>query len=141
MVILTCMIFLALVWSTSSLAAQLNVVVSGVRNDAGNVRVALYLSAAMFATKEGRLVEVVAPARMGAVTVAFRDVPPGTYGLAAFHDENNNVEFDTNFLGVPEEGFGFGNDAYVALGPPEFSEAAVSVGEEGTNVRMTLRYW
>ena len=135
------MFVLTLLWSSSSFAAQLNVVVSGVRNDAGTVRVALYQSAAMFATKQGRFLEVVTPARLGAVAVAFRDVPPGTYGLAAFHDANNNVEFDTNFLGVPEEGFGFGNDAPVALGPPEFSEAAVSVGEELTNVRLTLRYW
>ena len=46
------------------------------------------------------------------------DLAPGRYALSAFHNENDNGELDTNLLGVPSEGYGFGNDASAAFGPP-----------------------
>ncbi|MCB9949314.1 MAG: DUF2141 domain-containing protein, partial [Rhodospirillaceae bacterium] len=85
-----------------AVAAELRVTVDGVHSGAGEVRVALYRSAAGFATAEGRFLEVIVPARPGAVDAVFADVPPGTYGLASFHDENGNGAFDSDFLGIPE---------------------------------------
>src|SRR5687767_10723404 len=35
----------------------------------------------------------------------FRNVAPGTYGLSAFHDENDNGKLDTNFIGLPTEDY------------------------------------
>lgn len=130
-----------LMWAASPLAGELRVAVGGVRNDAGNVRIALYRTPEKFATKAGRFMEIVIPARAGSIEGAFTNVPPGTYGLAAFHDENDNVTFDENFLGIPREGFGFGNDAPVFLGPPDFAEAAVTVDDGTTSTSLALRYW
>jgi len=122
-------------------AGELRVSVDGVRNKSGNLRVALFHDPKSFATKAGRYKEVVIPAREGNIEAVFRGVPVGTYGIAAFHDENDNVLFDKNFIGFPEEGFGFGNDAPVFLGPPDFLDAAVIVAEEIRHVSLTLRYW
>ena len=124
-----------------ALAAELRVTVNGVRSDAGEVRVALYRSAEGFATPEGIFLEVIHPARTGSVEAVFVNVPPGTYGLASFHDENGNGAFDTSFLGIPEEGFGFGNDAPVTLGPPDFEDATVTVADSPAAHGLTLRYW
>ena len=127
--------------ATSGHTGELRVSVDGVRNKSGNLRVALFHDPESFATKDGRYKEVVIPAREGNIEAVFREVPVGTYGLAAFHDENDNVLFDKNFIGFPEEGFGFGNDAPVFLGPPDFLDAAVIVAEEIRHVSLTLRYW
>ncbi len=85
--------------------------------------------------------ETVLPASPGTNEAVFSDVPAGIYGLAAFHDENDNVEFDKNFVGYPQEGFGFGNDAPVFLGPPNFSETTLTVNDGINRVSLTLRYW
>jgi len=127
--------------AVSGHAGDLRVSVDGVRNKSGNLRVALFQNPESFATKDGRYKEVVVPAREGNIEAVFTDVPIGTYGLAAFHDENDNVLFDKNFIGFPKEGFGFGNDAPVFLGPPDFLDAAVNVAEEIRHVSLTLRYW
>lgn len=123
-------------------ALDLHVMVNGVRSGDGDVRVALYRNADGFATAEGRYREVVVSARRGSVEVVFTDLPPGTYGLASFHDENANGAFDSDFFGFPEEGFAFGNDAPVDFGPPDFADAAVTVdGDAAHKTTIMLRYW
>lgn len=133
---------LVLAWllaDTAAGAGELQVTVAGVRNDSGKIRVSLYRAAADFPTKDGRFMEIVMPARAGNLTGTFLDVPAGTYGLAAFQDENDNVAFDETFLGIPKEGFG--NDAPVFFGPPEFEAASVTVDRHPGKVILTLRYW
>jgi uncharacterized protein (DUF2141 family) len=53
----------------------------------------------------------------------FKKIPPGTYGLSAFHDQNNNGKLDTNLLGMPTEDYCASNNARGVLGPPSFSDA------------------
>jgi len=53
----------------------------------------------------------------------FKKVPAGTYGLSAFHDQNNNGKLDTNLLGMPTEDYCASNNARGVLGPPSFSDA------------------
>ena len=58
-----------------------------------------------------------APAKAGTMRFVVQDLAPGRYALSAFHDENDNGELDTNLLGIPSEGYGFGNDASAAFVP------------------------
>jgi len=128
-------------WTAPSIAGELRVSIEGARNGSGNFRVALFRTPEDFPKKEGLFQEAVVPAASNITEAVFSDVPKGTYGIAAFHDENDNLLFDKNFVGFPEEGFGFGNDAPVFLGPPDFLEAAVKVGDTIKRVSLTLRYW
>ena len=66
----------------------------------------------------------------------FLDIPPGTYAIAVVHDENMNGKLDTNWLGIPTEGYGFSNDAKALLGAPSFS--AASFHYDGQNMEMTI---
>ncbi len=67
----------------------------------------------------------------------FEDIPPGRYALAVVHDENMNGKLDTNWMGIPTEGYGFSNDAKALLGAPSFS--AASFLYDGRNIDMTIR--
>jgi uncharacterized protein (DUF2141 family) len=53
----------------------------------------------------------------------FKKIPAGTYGLSAFHDQNNNGKLDTNLLGMPTEDYCASNNARGVLGPPSFNDA------------------
>jgi uncharacterized protein (DUF2141 family) len=79
-----------------------------------------------------------APAEEGVVTVS--EVPPGTYAVQAFHDENGNGDLDRSGP-WPVEGMGFSRDAPMRFGPPRFADAAVEVREPGGTVRLTMRYF
>jgi uncharacterized protein (DUF2141 family) len=70
----------------------------------------------------------------------FEDIAPGTYALAIIHDENMNGELDTNWLGVPTEGYGFSNNAKALLGAPSFSAASFPYDGRNLDLTITLNY-
>ncbi len=116
----------------------LDVVVSNVRNSNGHVLVAV-CPPAEFLAPHCRYVGK-ARAHRGLVMVRVTGIPPGTYAVQAFQDENDNVTIDRNFLGLPKEGIGFSNDAPFRFGPPSFRDAAITTGPQGGQVAIRLRY-
>lgn len=65
----------------------------------------------------------------------FAGLAPGDYALSVIHDENNNKQMDTNFIGMPQEGVGASRNAKGFMGPPKFQDAKVRY--EG--VRMVMK--
>ena len=72
-------------------------------------------------------------------TIVFKDLKDGSYAIRYFHDENSSGELDTNFIGIPKEGFGFSNDAFGKFGPKKFKEWLFEVSGD-TDIRMTTSY-
>jgi len=68
------------------------------------------------------------------------EVPPGRYGIAVIHDENENQKLDRNFLGIPKEGFGFANNPRVLLSAPSFQAASTAVVCPTTEIQIRLIY-
>jgi uncharacterized protein (DUF2141 family) len=128
-------ILIALVPARAAEPGTMTVTVAGIRNDHGKIYVALYDSAEAYKAQRRRDGKIV-PAKTGEITVVFENLPPGLYGVSAFHDENNNGKLDTTLLGIPTEGFGFSRDAIGHFGPPAFADFAVPPG----TIRVTLRY-
>lgn len=70
----------------------------------------------------------------------FLDIEAGTYALAVIHDENMNGKMDTNWLGVPEEGYGFSSGAKVSMSAPSFEDASFSYDGEDLDLTISLNY-
>ncbi len=122
-------------------AAELRLRVTGLRVPGGAVHYALYNRAEDF-PDPGRAVKGGEVAVSGAsVDVVLRDLAPGTYALAVFHDENENGAFDQGLFGWPLEGFGFSNGAAAWFGPPTFAEAALRIGGPETVAIVSMTYW
>ena len=120
---------------------MIHVDVEGLRSDRGQVLCALFSSAADFPKKADKAVahaksEIVG----GHATCEFQGVPPGTYAIAVFHDENSNGKLDTNFMGIPREGVGASNNAKGHFGPPKFSAAAFQLSDGQTNMKIRINY-
>ena len=54
--------------------------------------------------------------------IVIRELEEATYAFRYFHDENDDEELGTNWMGMPKEGFGFSNDAKGKFGPPAFKK-------------------
>ncbi len=72
--------------------------------------------------------------------IRLEDIPFGTYGIALIHDENENYELDTNFFGVPKEGYGFSNNARGRFGPPDYSDAEFTLETERLVLQIEMKY-
>ena len=51
-----------------------------------------------------------------------------------------NGKIDTNWVGVPKEGYGFSNDAKITFGEPSFSDASFVYDGKTLDLTITLRY-
>ncbi len=110
-------------------AAELTVAVSGVTPGAGRVYISLHRAAAgvAFPDSRGVVAGVWRLAGAAAFSITLTGLEPGRYAVNGYHDANGNGKLDTNLLGVPTEGYGFGNGAVGAFGPPGFAAAAVDL--------------
>ncbi len=57
-----------------------------------------------------------------AAEVVFKDRKYGEYAIGMIHDENLDGELETNFIGIPKEGFAVSNNATGNFGPPDFAD-------------------
>ena len=126
----------------SALAAELSVEIAGTRSAAGHLRVAVHGvgSAATFPDAATAVHRLAVTAREEVLRLSLPDLAPGRYAIAAFHDENDNGELDTNLVGMPVEGWGVSNDAAGRFGPPDFQAAAITLGAAPVTARITLDY-
>jgi uncharacterized protein (DUF2141 family) len=79
-----------------------------------------------------------AQAKAGVVEMRVRNVKPGSYSIAVFHDTNGNGKLDRNFIGLPNEPYGFSNDTG-RRGPPNFEAARIVVKEPSTTIVIPVR--
>lgn len=73
------------------------------------------------------------------VWAEFPRTAAGTYAIKVFHDVNGNGTIDTNWMGIPNEPYGFSNDAMGTFGPPGFNAASFVVGPKVTTVRIRMK--
>lgn len=116
----------------------LTVQITNVKNDKGQIAVALYNSEKDF--MKTRYQGKVTKAIKGAVEIVFEKIPTGYYGLSIMHDANGNDKLDTNIIGIPKEGFGFSNNVMGTFGPPSFEKAKVEVNSN-KKVSISMKYF
>jgi uncharacterized protein (DUF2141 family) len=112
--------------------------IMGFENDEGSVKIALSNSKEDYTTK--------GQAFQGAIEVIsnktahhiFEEIPFGIYAIKIFHDENNDGELDTNFLGIPSEDYGFSNNAKGNFGPASWEDAQFTFGKDSMIVEINI---
>lgn len=121
-------------------AARIIVTVTGLKSANGGVYVGLYATPSKFLN--GNQCDAMRKVRAstGPVTVVFDNLPPGTYAVGAYHDENNNDHLDTDFVGLPTEGYALSNGVRAVMSKPTFQQAAFTVGAEDKPVSLHIRY-
>jgi uncharacterized protein (DUF2141 family) len=127
---LVCALLLAPVVARAEEKAVLVVTVQNISSKGGELKLALY-DRKNFDKGEGvgtPAAGMTVPAKPLTETVTFDPVPPGTYAVKMYQDDNSNGRFDLNWLGLPAERYGFSNDAgpdWIHLTSPSFDAAGI----------------
>jgi uncharacterized protein (DUF2141 family) len=148
---------------TSSLAADLDVEVRGIKLRIGQVRAALFANADDFAadlpfrallSPEGILntsvlakpggmprppVETASgPANARSIHLQMFDLQPGTYALAIYHDLNDDGKLDISLEGSPLEPWGLSNNPPADGKPAAWETAKFVLPREGSRLIINL---
>lgn len=122
-------------------AGELTVTISDIRADQGHLMVAVMNSEAGWDNQEKPVAGDVAAAVKadGEGRLVFRfNLPAGSYAVQVMHDENDNGTLDTNFMGLPVEGYGFSNNPQV-MRRALFDEARFTITEAPADIVVRLR--
>jgi uncharacterized protein (DUF2141 family) len=121
-------------------AAELEIVVTNIRVATGFVRLGLYDNPKRFPKRRGTIGGGDVKVKGATAVYVFRNLKPGVYAVAIYHDANANKRFDKT-LGIPMEGFGFSNNARPRLSAPSFKRAAVTLRAPRTRITIRLLHW
>jgi uncharacterized protein (DUF2141 family) len=119
---------------TKTEGQTITVTVNNVKNDTGNVMVALH-SVDTFMKGPG-IQNLESDIKDGKITVTFKNVASGDYAIMVLHDENKNKRMDFD-NGMPKESYGMSNNP-ISYGPPQFGEAKFEVA--GENLDLNIRF-
>ncbi len=120
---------------------DIDVTVTGVSNQKGEIMVALFDSPEGFPQNPGKAIKLgKSPAQKGDIVVHLKDVPPGKYAIALFHDTNGDAILNTNFLGIPKEGYGVSNNIKNKMSAPKYQQAIFVHGEGPSSLTIFINY-
>jgi uncharacterized protein (DUF2141 family) len=121
-------------------AARIVVTIDGLHSSQGSIVVALYSRSEGFPDGDYSDRHMKVGASTAPLVVIFDHLAPGTYAVGAYHDENANNKFDTNFIGYPAEGYALSNGIRAVISRPRFADAAFRVGDGDTAVALHIKY-
>lgn len=119
MIVLTTM-FLIGIASRSHGQQTLNIKITNIKKNTGNIIVEIYESKSSWLKTPYKKVVLLTDQE---VQIASFDIPYGKYAITIFQDLNENNEADMNFLSIPKEPIGFGNN-YKPFGEPKFESCS-----------------
>ena len=115
--------------------------VTELKNAEGECNACLYSNADAYPDDATEAVECKKAAISGSSSeIIFENVAPGTYAISIFHDENKNGELDTNFLGIPQEGYGASGNVLPKMSAPSFEDNSFAVSDSDVTVDIKLKY-
>ncbi|MEO8018648.1 MAG: DUF2141 domain-containing protein [Pseudomonadota bacterium] len=122
---------------TTAHAGDLTVKITDIRATKGTLMVSVANTEAAWNNQE----KPVAAQKIGAtdkeIVLHFK-LPAGSYAVQVMHDENDNGKLDSNFMGIPSEGYGFSNNPQV-MRRANFSESKFEVTDAPTAIVVRLR--
>lgn len=119
-------------------SGALTVVIEGLQNDNGSVRIAISGSEENYDDYANPMIGVSAAIERGVARWQFSELPFGDYAIKAFHDEDSDGDLNTNFLGIPVEDYGFSNNASGLFGPPSWEAARFRFRSDTMTVRISF---
>ena len=121
---------------------MLGISFSNIKEAKGSLYVGIYACESDFLKEEKTCFKKIIPVTAtGNLDLEVPELAAGTYAVSCFQDVNGNGKFDTNFLGIPNEPYGFSNNARPTFRAPMWDEAKFEIKEEGTKISIRLEKW
>lgn len=134
----SCFLLASLLFATDTVEVS----ITNVSEAKGTIRVAVFANAADF-EEEKNAVYNEAIALTSTATI-YRRLPlsgRSSYGIAVYHDLNNNGKLDRNSLGIPKEPYAFSKNPSAKWQAPAFSEIAFVPNEVNGRLSLKLLAW
>ncbi|HAS40636.1 MAG TPA: hypothetical protein DCS93_09160 [Microscillaceae bacterium] len=117
-------------------AGELVVTVQNIKYNRGKIYMAVYNRKEGFLEVKNAVATNVTKVNGNKAVIRFKNLKPGYYAIATYHDKNNDGKMNTNMFGVPTEYYGFSRDARARFSAPSFEDARIHF--KGGNMRTVI---
>ncbi len=121
---------------------NLTVRITGVKNNDGVIRIAIFNDANAFQDKTDGAPKAYQKAQLpitnGQAQWQLTNLPYGEYAIKLFHDEDNSGKLKKSFVGRPSEGVGFSNNPKLDGHAPKYDEAKFTVNQPQTDINVEM---
>lgn len=147
------LLLVGLLWMPKSVAQEesqtttpvLTLTVSGIKKTKGFLLIAVFDNAEDYENDgnngnddgNNAIQKFKIPVKGKTQTVEIEGLDFGSYGIKMYQDINENGSLDKNFLGMPEEPFGFSNNAQAIFSEPDFEETVFDF-DGNTAIKIAL---
>lgn len=133
-----CFLLASLLFATDTVEVS----ITNISEAKGTIRAAVFANAADFEQEKNAVHEEVIP--LTSTATIRRQFPlsgRSSYGIAVYHDINNNGKLDRNSLGIPKEPYAFSNNPSAKWQAPTFSEIAFVPNKVSGGLQLKLQAW
>jgi uncharacterized protein (DUF2141 family) len=141
-------LLLCVFWANSARADELTINITGIRFSSGHLLIGVFDSLSKMEIskhRDGDKHAVVYQAveikkHTPAVSLTFKNLPPGVYAVGVIHDVNNNRQMDVKgLIQKPVEPFGMSRNPPISIRFPKWESVSFKVAGEAT-IDIPLRY-
>lgn len=119
----------------------MNIQINKIKNNKGEILVAVYNNSKGFPEEAGASIKTFSiKAQTGTAFISTKELKPGTYAIALFHDVDGNRKLTTNIMGIPKEGYAFSNNASNMFGVPSFKDASFKLNAD-TTITIDMKHF
>jgi uncharacterized protein (DUF2141 family) len=117
-------------------AADLTVTIDGIEDRGGRLYVSVQTEE-QFMKPTGTAGQIIDDPEAGETEMTF-DIPSGDYAVSVWHDFDGDGTFDMSEEGMPIDGWAISGKP--TNGEPAFSDASVTVPDDGKAIRIQMSY-
>ena len=130
------------IFSQDEQTGEIQIEISGIRNEKGDMKISLFDRADPFPGDHEQAVgRIITEIEGPTASAVFKSIPYGEYAVSVMHDENNNFILDSNWLGIPREGYGASNNPPRRMGPPRYDDARFSLRQPRMSLTIKMVYF
>lgn len=119
---------------------ELTMRITGIKQGKGDILIAVFKGDEGFPSDTKKAVELLrATVVDGKAELTVKTLTPGRYAVSLFQDTNGDGLLNTNFLGIPKEGYGVSNNAFNTFSAPVFKDASFQYPQINL-LNMVLKY-
>jgi len=132
---------ICLLFSFSQEKTILDIEITNIRNRNGVIRLSVYTGPTQYPYHPVKTYEIKKDSVVnGIIHTCLKDLSPGQYGLCFLDDENRTGQMESNFFGIPLEGFGFANNPKLFLKKPEYDRIVFKIYPGTNHIQLITRY-
>ena len=118
----------------------LTVIVKGLRNNHGQIMASLNKGPEDFPDGNYYVQNYYPDFNSPTQKLVIKNLPYGDYAFSLLHDENKSGDMDSNWLGMPKEGFAFSGSYHVVFRAPKYEEANFIINSAELTIEVDMQY-